>query len=153
MEMLVSFIQTSVENGYFNTALMMIVCFGCWRLYKAEQERGRDFGTRFAAELRKLINENNEAQQNIIALIKDMSLKQEIENRHNSELRGRLEGEFKELKSEMYHLKDDVKDLKRFNDHSSSSWPLPYTPGDEERIRSRERERERERMRDYDRDN
>ena len=88
MEMLVSFIQTSVENGYFNTALMMIVCFGCWKLYKAEQERGRDFGTRFAAELRKLINENNEAQQNIIALIKDMSLKQEIENRHNSELRG-----------------------------------------------------------------
>ena len=82
-----------------------------------------------------------------------MSLKQEIENRHNSELRGRLEGEFKELKSEMYHLKDDVKDLKRFNDHSSSSCPLPYTPRDEERIRSRERERERERMRDYDRDN
>ena len=153
MEMLVSFIQTSVEHGYFSTALMMIVCFGCWKLYKAEQERGRDFGTRFAAELRKLINENNEAQQNIIALIKDMSLKQEIENRHNSELRGRLEGEFKELKSEMYHLKDDVKDLKRFNDHSSSSCSLPYTPRDEERVRSRERERERERMRDYDRDN
>ena len=153
MEMLVSFIQTSITNGYFGTALMLLICFGCWRLYKAEQERGRDFGTRFAAELRTLINENNEAQQSIIALIKDMSLKQEIENRHNSELRGRLEGEFKELKSEMYRLKDDVKDLKRFNDHSSSSCPLPYTPRDEERIRSRERERERERMRDYDRDN
>ena len=153
MEMLVSFIQTSVEHGYFSTALMMIVCFGCWKLYKAEQERGRDFGTKFAVELRTLINENNKAQQSIIELIKDMTLKQEIENKHNAELRGRLEGEFKELKSEMYHLKDDVKDLKRFNDHSSSSCPLPYTSRDEERIRSRERERERERMRDYDRDN
>ena len=153
MEMLVSFIQTSVENGYFSTALMMIVCFGCWKLYKAEQERGREFGTKFAVELRTLINENNKAQQSIIELIKDITLKQEIENKHNAELRGRLEGEFKELKSEMYHLKDDVKDLKRFNDHSSSSCPLPYTPRDEERIRSRERERERERMRDYDRDN
>ena len=153
MEMLVSFIQTSVEHGYFSTALMMIVCFGCWKLYKAEQERGRDFGTRFAAELRNLINENNAAQQNIIALIKDMSLKQEIENRHNSELRGRLESEFKELKGELHHLENDVRDLKRFNDHSSSSCPIPYTPRDEERIRSRERERERERMREYDRDN
>ena len=44
-----------------------------------------------------------------------MSLRQEIENKHNSELRGRLEGEFKELKSELYHLKDEVKDLRRFN--------------------------------------
>lgn len=153
MEMLVSFIQTSVENGYFNTALMMIVCFGCWRLYKAEQERGREFGTKFAVELRTLINENNKAQQSIIELIKDMTLKQEIENKHNAELRGRLEGEFKELKGELHHLENDVRDLKRFNDHSSSSCPLPYTPRDEERIRSRERERERERMRDYDRDN
>lgn len=153
MEMLVNFIQTSVENGYFNTALMMIVCFGCWRLYKAEQERGRDFGTKFAVELRTLINENNKAQQSIIELIKDMTLKQEIENKHNAELRGRLEGEFKELKGELHHLENDVRDLKRFNDHSSSSCPLPYTPRDEERIRSRERERERERMRDYDRDN
>lgn len=113
MELLASFIQTSITQGYFSTALMLVVCFGCWKLYKAEQERGRDFGTRFAAELRKLINENNEAQQSIIALIKDMSLKQEIENRHNSELRGRLENEFKELKSELHHLKDDVKDLRR----------------------------------------
>lgn len=153
MEMLVSFIQTSVENGYFSTALMMIVCFGCWKLYKAEQERGRDFGTKFAVELRTLINENNKAQQSIIELIKDMTLKQEIENKHNAELRGRLEGEFKELKGELHHLENDVRDLKRFNDHSSSSCPLPYTPRDEERIRSRERERERERMRDYDRDN
>lgn len=151
MEMLVSFIQTSVEHGYFSTALMMIVCFGCWRLYKAEQERGRDFGTKFAVELRTLINENNKAQQSIIELIKDMTLKQEIENKHNAELRGRLEGEFKELKGELHHLENDVRDLKRFNDHSSSSCPLPYTPRDEERIRSRERERER--MRDYDRDN
>lgn len=153
MEMLVSFIQTSVEHGYFSTALMMIVCFGCWKLYKAEQERGRDFGTKFAVELRTLINENNKAQQSIIELIKDMTLKQEIENKHNAELRGRLEGEFKELKGELHHLENDVRDLKRFNDHSSSSCPLPYTPRDEERIRSRERERERERMRDYDRDN
>ena len=153
MEMLVSFIQTSVENGYFSTALMMIVCFGCWKLYKAEQERGRDFGTKFAVELRTLINENNKAQQSIIELIKDMTLKQEIENKHNAELRGRLEGEFKELKGELHHLENDVRDLKRFNNHSSSSCPLPYTPRDEERIRSRERERERERMRDYDRDN
>ena len=153
MEMLVSFIQTSVEHGYFSTALMMIVCFGCWRLYKAEQERGREFGTKFAVELRTLINENNKAQQSIIELIKDMTLKQEIENKHNAELRGRLESEFKELKGELHHLENDVKDLKRFNDHSSSSCPLPYTPRDEERIRSRERERERERMRDYDRDN
>ena len=149
MEMLVSFIQTSVEHGYFSTALMMIVCFGCWKLYKAEQERGRDFGTKFAVELRTLINENNKAQQSIIELIKDMTLKQEIENKHNAELRGRLEGEFKELKGELHHLENDVRDLKRFNDHSSSSCPLPYTPRDEERIRSRERER----MRDYDRDN
>lgn len=153
MEMLVSFIQTSVEHGYFSTALMMIVCFGCWRLYKAEQERGRDFGTKFAVELRTLINENNKAQQSIIELIKDMTLKQEIENKHNAELRGRLEGEFKELKGELHHLENDVRDLKRFNDHSSSSCPLPYTPRDEKRVRSKERERERERMRDYDRDN
>ena len=153
MEMLVSFIQTSVEHGYFSTALMMIVCFGCWKLYKAEQERGRDFGTKFAVELRTLINENNKAQQSIIELIKDMTLKQEIENKHNAELRGRLEGEFKELKGELHHLENDVRDLKRFNDHSSSSCPLPYTPRDEARIRSRDRESESERMRDYDRDN
>lgn len=153
MEMLVSFIQTSVENGYFSTALMMIVCFGCWKLYKAEQERGRDFGTKFAVELRTLINENNKAQQSIIELIKDMTLKQEIENKHNAELRGRLEGEFKELKGELHHLENDVRDLKRFNDHSASSCPLPYPSRAEERERERERLRERERMRDYDRDN
>ena len=115
MELLTTFIQTSITQGYFSTALMLVVCFGCWKLYKAEQERGRDFGTRFAAELRNLINENNEAQQSIIALIKDMSLKQEMENKHNAELRGRLESEFKELKSELHHLEDDVKDLKRFH--------------------------------------
>ena len=115
MELLASFIQTSIEHGYFSTALMLLICFGCWRLYKSEQERGRDFGTRFAAELRKLINENNEAQQSIIALIKDMTLKQEMENKHNAELRGRLESEFKELKSELHNLEDDVKDLKRFH--------------------------------------
>lgn len=115
MELLASFIQTSITNGYFGTALMLLICFGCWRLYKSEQERGRDFGIRFAAELRTLINENNEAQQSIIALIKDMSLKQEIENKHNAELRGRLESEFKELKNELHHLEDDVKDLKRFH--------------------------------------
>lgn len=153
MEMLVSFIQTSVEHGYFSTALMMIVCFGCWRLYKAEQERGRDFGTKFAVELRTLINENNKAQQSIIELIKDMTLKQEIENKHNAELRGRLEGEFKELKGELHHLENDVRDLKRFNDHSASSCPLPYPSRAEERERERERSRERERMREYDRDN
>lgn len=153
MEMLVNFIQTSVENGYFSTALMMIVCFGCWKLYKAEQERGRDFGTKFAVELRTLINENNKAQQSIIELIKDMTLKQEIENKHNAELRGRLEGEFKELKGELHHLENDVRDLKRFNDHSASSCPLPYPSRAEERERERERSRERERMRDYDRDN
>lgn len=115
MELLTTFIQTSITQGYFSTALMLVVCFGCWKLYKAEQERGRDFGSKFASELRTLINENNKAQQNIIALIKDMSLKQEIENRHNAELRGRLESEFKELKSELHHLKDEVKDLRRFN--------------------------------------
>ena len=113
MELLTTFIQTSITQGYFSTALMLVVCFGCWKLYKAEQERGRDFGTRFAAELRTLINENNQAQQNIITLIKDMSLKQEIENKHNSELRVRLESEFKELKNELHDLQDDVKDLKR----------------------------------------
>ena len=121
MELLATFIQTSIAQGYFSTALMLVVCFGCWKLYKAEQERGRDFGTRFATELRKLINENNEAQQSIIALIKDMSLKQEIENRHNAELRGRLESEFKELKNELHDLQDDVKDLKRFN-HSGGGF-------------------------------
>ena len=115
MELLTTFIQTSITQGYFSTALMLVVCFGCWKLYKAEQERGREFGTKFAGELRKLINENNEAQQSIITLIKDMSLRQEMENKHNSELRGRLEGEFKELKSEVHHLKDEVKDLRRFN--------------------------------------
>ena len=141
MEMLVSFIQTSVENGYFNTALMMIVCFGCWRLYKAEQERGRDFGTRFAAELRKLINENNEAQQSIIALIKDMSLKQEMENKHNAELRGRLESEFKELKSELHHLEDDVKDLKRFHSTGGGFNASSYVPRRSDRFKD-----------DYDRD-
>ena len=115
MELLASFIQTSIEHGYFSTALILLICFGCWKLYKSEQERGRDFGTRFAAELRNLINENNEAQQSIIALIKDISLKQEMENKHNAELRGRLESEFKELKSELHNLEDDVKDLKRFH--------------------------------------
>ena len=115
MELLANFIQTSIEHGYFGTALMLLICFGCWRLYKSEQERGQDFSTRFAAELRTLINENNKAQQNIITLIKDMSLKQEIENKHNSELRVRLESEFKELKNELHDLQDDVKDLKRFN--------------------------------------
>ena len=113
MELLATFIQTSIAQGYFSTALMLVVCFGCWKLYKAEQERGRDFGTKFATELRTLINENNKAQQNIITLIKDMSLKQEIENKHNSELRVRLESEFKELKNELHDLQDDVKDLKR----------------------------------------
>lgn len=113
MELLTTFIQTSITQGYFSTALMLVVCFGCWKLYKSEQERGRDFGTKFATELRTLINENNKAQQNIITLIKDMSLKQEIENKHNSELRIRLESEFKELKNELHDLQDDVKDLKR----------------------------------------
>ena len=141
MEMLVSFIQTSVENGYFNTALMMIVCFGCWRLYKAEQERGQDFSIRFAAELRTLINENNEAQQSIIALIKDMSLKQEMENKHNAELRGRLESEFKELKSELHHLEDDVKDLKRFNNVGNGFNANSYVPRRSDRFKD-----------DYDRD-
>ena len=115
MELLTTFIQTSITQGYFSTALMLVVCFGCWKLYKAEQERGREFGTKFAGELRTLINENNKAQQNIITLIKDMSLKQEIENKHNSELRVRLESEFKELKNELHDLQDDVKDLRRFN--------------------------------------
>ena len=135
MELLASFIQTSIEHGYFSTALMLVICFGCWKLYKAEQERGRDFGTRFAAELRKLINENNEAQQSIIALIKDMSLKQEIENRHNSELRGRLEGEFKELKSELYHLKDEVKDLRRFNTAGGGFSPNNYVSRRSDKIK------------------
>ena len=121
MELLASFIQTSIEHGYFSTALMLLICFGCWKLYKAEQERGRDFGTRFATELRTLINENNKAQQNIITLIKDMSLKQEIENKHNSELRVRLESEFKELKNELHDLQDDVKDLTRLN-HSGGGF-------------------------------
>ena len=115
MELLTTFIQTSITQGYFSTALMLVVCFGCWKLYKAEQERGREFGTKFAGELRTLINENNKAQQNIITLIKDMSLKQEMENKHNSELRIRLESEFKELKNELHDLQDDVKDLRRFN--------------------------------------
>ena len=121
MELLTTFIQTSITQGYFSTALMLVVCFGCWKLYKAEQERGREFGTKFAGELRTLINENNKAQQNIITLIKDMSLKQEIENKHNSELRVRLESEFKELKNELHDLQDDVKDLKRLN-HSGGGF-------------------------------
>ena len=121
MELLTTFIQTSITQGYFSTALMLVVCFGCWKLYKAEQERGRDFGTRFATELRTLINENNKAQQNIITLIKDMSLKQEIENKHNSELRVRLECEFEELKNELHDLQAALKDLKRFN-HSGGGF-------------------------------
>lgn len=141
MELLASFIQTSIEHGYFSTALMLLICFGCWRLYKAEQERGRDFGTKFAAELRKLINENNEAQQSIIALIKDMSLKQEMENKHNAELRGRLESEFKELKSELHHLEDDVKDLKRFNNVGGGFNANSYVPRRSDRFKD-----------DYDRD-
>lgn len=141
MELLASFIQTSISQGYFSTALMLVVCFGCWKLYKSEQERGRDFGTRFAAELRNLINENNEAQQSIIALIKDMSLKQEIENRHNAELRGRLEGEFKELKSELHHLEDDVKDLKRFHSAGAGFNVSSYVPRRSDRFKD-----------DYDRD-
>lgn len=141
MELLANFIQTSITQGYFGTALMLVICFGCWRLYKSEQERGRDFGIRFAAELRKLINENNEAQQSIIALIKDMSLKQEIENKHNAELRGRLESEFKELKSELHHLEDDVKDLKRFNNVGGGFNANSYVPRRSDRYKD-----------DYDRD-
>ena len=141
MELLASFIQTSIEHGYFSTALMLLICFGCWRLYKSEQERGQDFSTRFAAELRTLINENNEAQQNIIALIKDMSLKQEMENKHNAELRGRLESEFKELKNELYHLEDDVKDLKRFHNVGGGFNASSYEPRRSDRFKD-----------DYDRD-
>ena len=141
MELLANFIQTSIEHGYFGTALMLLICFGCWRLYKSEQERGQDFSTRFAAELRTLINENNEAQQSIIALIKDMSLKQEMENKHNAELRGRLESEFKELKSELHHLKDDVKDLKRFNNVGGGFNTNSYAPRRSDRFKD-----------DYDRD-
>lgn len=128
MELLVSFIQSSVERGYFSTALMLIVCFGCWRLYKAEQERGREFGTKFAVELRTLINENNKAQQSIIELIKDMGLKQEIENKHNAELRGRLESEFKELKGEFHHLENDVRDIKRYNSAGGGFDASSYLP-------------------------
>ena len=141
MELLASFIQTSIEHGYFSTALMLLICFGCWRLYKAEQERGQDFSTRFSAELRKLINENNEAQQSIIALIKDISLKQEMENKHNAELRGRLESEFKELKSELHNLEDDVKDLKRFHSTGNGFNASSYVPRRSDRFKD-----------DYDRD-
>ena len=141
MELLASFIQTSIEHGYFSTALMLLICFGCWRLYKTEQERGREFGTKFAAELRTLINENNEAQQSIIALIKDMSLKQEMENKHNAELRGRLESEFKELKNELHHLEDDVKDLKRFHSAGNGFNASSYVPRRSDRFKD-----------DYDRD-
>ena len=141
MELLASFIQTSIEHGYFSTALMLLICFGCWRLYKTEQERGREFGTKFAAELRTLINENNEAQQSIIALIKDMSLKQEMENKHNAELRGRLESEFKELKNELHHLEDDVKDLKRFHSTGNGFNASSYVPRRSDRFKD-----------DYDRD-
>ena len=141
MELLASFIQTSIEHGYFSTALMLLICFGCWRLYKSEQERGQEFSTKFAAELRKLINENNEAQQSIITLIKDISLKQEMENKHNAELRGRLESEFKELKSELHHLEDDVKDLKRFNNVGNGFNASSYVPRRSDRFKD-----------DYDRD-
>ena len=141
MELLASFIQTSIEHGYFSTALMLLICIGCWRLYKSEQERGRDFGTRFAAELRKLINENNAAQQSIIALIKDMSLKLEMENKHNAELRGRLESEFKELKNELHHLEDDVKDLKRFHNAGNGFNANSYVSRRSDRFKD-----------DYDRD-
>ena len=141
MELLTTFIQTSITQGYFSTALMLVVCFGCWKLYKAEQERGRDFGTKFATELRTLINENNKAQQNIITLIKDMSLKQEIENKHNSELRVRLESEFKELKNELHHLEDDVKDLKRFHSAGNGFNASSYVPRRSDRFKD-----------DYDRD-
>ena len=141
MELLASFIQTSIEHGYFGTALMLLICFGCWRLYKAEQERGQEFSTKFAAELRTLINENNEAQQSIITLIKDMSLKQEMENKHNAELRGRLESEFKELKSELHHLEDEVKDLKRFNNVGGGFNASSYAPRRSDRFKD-----------DYDRD-
>jgi len=141
MELLASFIQTSIEHGYFSTALMLLISFGCWQLYKSEQERGREFGTKFAAELRRLINENNEAQQSIITLIKDMSLKQEIENKHNAELRGRLESEFKELKSELHHLENDVKDLKRFNNVGGGFNASSYAPRRSDRFKD-----------DYDRD-
>ena len=141
MELLTTFIQTSITQGYFSTALMLVVCFGCWKLYKSEQERGRDFGTKFATELRTLINENNQAQQNIITLIKDMSLKQEIENKHNSELRVRLESEFKELKSELHHLEDDVKDLKSFNNVGGGFNANSYVPRRSDRFKD-----------DYDRD-
>ena len=97
MSILTQFIQSSVESGYFSTALLMLVIFGLWRLYKAEQERGRDFGIRFAGEIRQLIETNNNALREIINSIKDLSTRQDLEGKHNLEMRNRLESEFKEL--------------------------------------------------------
>ena len=124
MSILTQFIQSSVESGYFSTALLMLVIFGLWRLYKAEQERGRDFGIRFANEIRQLIETNNNALKELIGSIKDLSTRQDIESKHGLEMRNRLESEFKELKSEVHHLQTDVKDLK-----SSVSYGRPHRGG------------------------
>ena len=121
MSILTQFIQSSVESVYFSTALLMLVIFGLWRLYKAEQERGRDFGIKFAFEIRQLIETNNNALKELINSIKDLSTRQDLEGKHNSEMRNRLESEFKELKSEVHHLQTDVKELK-----SSVSYRRPH---------------------------
>ena len=124
MSILTQFIQSSVESGYFSTALLMLVIFGLWRLYKAEQERGRDFGIRFANEIRQLIETNNNALKELIGSIKDLSTRQDIESKHGLEMRNRLESEFKELKSEVHHLQTDVKERK-----SSVSYGRPHRGG------------------------
>lgn len=124
MSILTQFIQSSVESGYFSTALLMLVIFGLWRLYKAEQERGRDFGIRFANEIRQLIETNNNALKELIGSVKDLSTRQDIESKHGLEMRNRLESEFKELKSEVHHLQTDVKELK-----SSVSYGRPHRGG------------------------
>ena len=124
MSILTQFIQSSVESGYFSTALLMLVIFGLWRLDKAEQERGRDFGIRFANEIRQLIETNNNALKELISSIKELSTRQDIESKHGLEMRNRLESEFKELKSEVHHLQTDVKELK-----SSVSYGRPHRGG------------------------
>ena len=124
MSILTQFIQSSVESGYFSTALLMLVIFGLWRLYKAEQERGRDFGIRFANEIRQLIETNNNALKELISSIKELSTRQDIDSKHGLEMRNPLESEFKELKSEVHHLQTDVKELK-----SSVSYGRPHRGG------------------------
>lgn len=112
-----SLINASITHGYFSTALLIAGIALVWKLYKGEQERGREFGTKFAAEIKALVEENTKAQNKIISLIDHLITRVSDEGRKIKESHDHFEIELKELKSEVRHLEDDVKELKHSRGH------------------------------------